>query len=99
MNFLKNLDYLLYTHHMTRADLGRAIDIAPSTINSWFNRSSDGVALKSLVKIADYFNVTLDNLVTDDLTAHTAGSSKLDESEVARLKRLLAYVDKLGGKL
>lgn len=97
MNFLKNLDYLLYSSHMSRSDLGRAIDIAPSTINSWFTRSSDGVALKSLVKISEYFNVTLDDLVNSDLAAAPASDNKLSEKEVAQVKRLLAYYEGLGG--
>lgn len=97
MNFLKNLDYLLYSSHMSRSDLGRAIDISPSTINSWFTRSSDGVALKSLVKISEYFNVTLDDLVNSDLAAAPASDNKLSEKEVAQVKRFLAYYEKLGG--
>ena len=98
-NFLKNLEYLLYTNHLTRKDLGKAIDIPPSTINSWFNRSSDGVALKSLVKIAEYFDISLDNLVCDDLVLSKPAENKLNEEEVAQLKRLLAYYEKIGGKL
>ncbi len=97
MNFLKNLEYLLYSHHMSRSDLGRAIDLAPSTINSWFNRSSDGVALKSLVKISEYFNISLDDLVNGDLAAAPASDNKLNEKEVAQVKRLLAYYEGLGG--
>lgn len=35
MVFLDNLDFLLKAHNMKRADLARAIHVAPSTINSW----------------------------------------------------------------
>lgn len=98
MNFLKNLDYLLYSNHMSRSDLGRAIELPPSTINSWFHRSSDGVALKSLVKIAEYFNVSLDDLVNGDLAAAPT-DNKLSEKEIAQVKRLLAYYEGLGGKV
>lgn len=97
MNFLKNLEYLLYSNHMSRSDLGRAINIAPSTINSWFTRSSDGVALKSLVKIAEYFNVSIDDLVNGDLSAAPAYDDTLSKEEIAQLKKLLAITDKLGG--
>lgn len=97
MNFLKNLDFLLYTHHMSRSDLGRAIDIPPSTINSWFNRSSDGVALKSLVKISEFFNVSLDDLVNADLAAQPVVDNKLSDDEVVALRKLIALYDNFGG--
>lgn len=99
MYFLKNLDFLLYSNHMSRFDLARAIDIAPSTINSWFNRNSDGVALKSLVKISEYFKVTLDELVNIDLAAAPASNNKLSDKDIAKIKHLLAYYDALGGGL
>lgn len=35
MVFLDNLDFLLKAHNMKRADLARAIHVAPSTINSF----------------------------------------------------------------
>lgn len=98
MNFLKNLDYLLKANHMSRSDLGRAVNISPSTINSWFNRSSDGVALKSLVDISKYFNVSLDMLVNGDNIEDFKAEIKespLTDYEVSQLKRLLKYYELL----
>lgn len=110
MNFLHNLDYLLYCNGMTRSDLARAIDVSPSTINTWYNRSCDGAALKTLVKIAEYFNVSLDLLINEPHIEQVyrvekvvmppslqADSEKLTSDDVARLKRLLAYME-LAGK-
>lgn len=48
---------------MSRAELARKIGIAPSTVNAWYNKSCDGVSLKTLKDIANYFNVTLETLV------------------------------------
>lgn len=97
MRFLENLEVLLFTHHMTRSDLARAINLSPSTINSWFNRSCENVSLKSLVAISEYFNITLDELVNgNEITVH---NDSLSKEEIAQLKRLLAYYDKLGGGL
>ena len=65
MYFLKNLTYLLNCNGLTRSDLARAVKISPSTVNTWFNRSCDGVALKSLIAVADYFGVSLDMLIKE----------------------------------
>jgi transcriptional regulator with XRE-family HTH domain len=67
MDFLTNLDYLLKSHDMKRADLARAIHVAPSTINSWYARGSEKVNLNVLKDIAAYFNVSLEVLVNGDM--------------------------------
>ena len=51
MDFLTNLDFLLKSHNMKRADLARAIGIAPSTINSWYARGSEKINIKVLKAI------------------------------------------------
>ena len=38
MKFLHNLDYLLHINKMSRAELARKIEIAPSTINAWYTK-------------------------------------------------------------
>lgn len=63
MVFLENLDFLLKAHNMKRADLARAIHIAPSTINSWYARGTDKIKLQVLIDIADYFSVSLEFLI------------------------------------
>lgn len=94
MKFLETLNSLLYEKRMTRSDLARALDIPASTINSWFSRGCDGVALSTLVKIANYFNVSLDYLILgkeDD----KALVETLTQEDIKQLKRLVAYADKL----
>ena len=63
MTFLTQLDYLLKSHNMKRADLARAIHVAPSTINSWYARGTDKIKLQVLVDISDYFGVSLEYLI------------------------------------
>lgn len=63
MVFLENLDFLLKAHNMKRADLARAIHIAPSTINSWYARGTDKIKLQVLIDISNYFNVSLEYLI------------------------------------
>ena len=63
MDFLTNLDLLLKSNDMKRADLARALNIAPSTINSWYARGSEKVNIKVLKDIAAYFNISLEVLI------------------------------------
>ena len=94
MAFLDNLNNLLKSHNMTRSDLGRALDIPISTINSWYNRSSDGVALKTLVAIADYFNVSLDYLVNGE--ENNKEYSKKRNQTVYNLQKRKSYYKRIG---
>ena len=57
MNFLDNLTKLLKRENLSRAELAKRLNIAPSTINSWYNRGYENVSLKFLLKICDYFTV------------------------------------------
>ena len=66
MDFLTNLDLLLKRNNMKRADLARAIHVAPSTINSWYARGSEKVNINVLKDIAAYFDVSLEVLINGD---------------------------------
>ena len=66
MRFLENLDYLLTMHKLSRAELARQIDIAPSTINAWYTKDYKGISLKNLVKLSNFFNVTIEDLVYNE---------------------------------
>lgn len=63
MKFLEILDYLMKKNGMRRADLSRALNIPPTTVNSWYARGTARVDLDTLKKIADYFGVSLEYLV------------------------------------
>lgn len=66
VDFLTNLDLLLKNNSMSRADLARAIKVAPSTISSWYSRGSENVSIKVLRDISSYFNVSLEVLINGD---------------------------------
>ena len=68
MNFIKNLYYLLEKKEMKKSDLAREINVAPSTISAWYNEKYEKVSLQVLKKLSNYFNVTMDELVNDDLS-------------------------------
>jgi transcriptional regulator with XRE-family HTH domain len=61
MNISKNLEKHLKAADITLNEFSKRISISPSTIHGWLN----GVPpknLKDLKKVAEYFNVTLDEL-------------------------------------
>ncbi len=68
MNFIKNLDYLLEKKEMKKSDLAREINVSPSTISAWYSGKYEKVSLQVLKKLSNYFNVTMDELVNDDLS-------------------------------
>lgn len=67
MYLLKNLDYLMRINNLSRAKLAREIDVAPSTINTWFSKGCENIGLRFLIKLSDYFKITIDDLVYCDL--------------------------------
>lgn len=63
MNIAERLEQLMITRGMNRRQLSIAANIPYTTIDGIFKRSSDNVKLTTMIKLADYFNVTLDYLV------------------------------------
>lgn len=93
MNFLDNLTDLMNTYNMTRSDLAKATGIATSTINSWYNRSYENVSLKTLLKITNFFNITLEQLVYDDTNETITFSTKdFSEKELQAIKNFSIFL-------
>lgn len=82
MVFLDNLDFLLKAHNMKRADLARAIHIAPSTINSWYARGTDKIKLQVLIDIADYFRVSLEFLINGNKSVEIVVNDDYTDEEI-----------------
>ena len=86
MNFLINLDYLLTVNKLSRSELARNIDIAPSTINAWYTKDYRGITLKNLVKLSKYFDVTIEDLVNGDIRSLSFTSDNYSDSELKAIK-------------
>lgn len=91
MNFLKNLTHLMEINDMSRNDLAKAVGIAPSTVNSWFNRGYENISLKTLLKLSRFFNITIDELVD--------GSIADNYKEINEIKRIRELLKKYENKL
>ena len=63
MRLLENLTILMKEKNINRSQLAKEVGIAPSTVNSWFNRNCDNITLSTLVKLSNYFNITMEELI------------------------------------
>ena len=84
MCFLDNLNSLLVSHNMTKADLSRAINIPASTISSW-TKNSDGISLTTLKKISAYFNISLEELINGKVEAVSFSTDTFTAEELGIL--------------
>ena len=89
MNLLKNLDYLLRVNNLTRAQLSRELNIAPSTINTRFSKGCENISLRFLIKLSEYFGISIDDLVHRDLESD---ESEKDLRLVQSIYRLIRVV-------
>lgn len=61
--FLVNLDRLIENQGLSKNEFSKKVGIAPSTISSWYNKGYENISLKTLIKLSDYFNISLDELI------------------------------------
>ena len=66
MDFLNNLEKKMNEKNLNKSQLAKGMGVAPSTVNSWFNRSAENITLKTLKKLADFLDCSIDSLVYGD---------------------------------
>ena len=60
--FIENLKLLMKEHHLSQSALSKQTDIPQTCISSWLTEKHEP-KLEYLWKLADYFDLTLDELV------------------------------------
>lgn len=63
IRFVERLKYLMAIEHLTQGELARRIGISQSAVCNWLNGKKEP-SIESLWKLADYFDVTVDYLVS-----------------------------------
>ena len=63
MAFCDNLRALMSAKGVSRRKMASDCGISPSAVNSWFNRSEENISLPTLLKLSEYFGVTIEELV------------------------------------
>jgi DNA-binding Xre family transcriptional regulator len=77
---------------MSRSELARKIEIAPSTINAWYTKDYKGITLKNLVKLSKCFDVTIEDLVNGDIKSLSFTSDNYSDSELKAIKDFSEYL-------
>ena len=95
MQFLENLERLMAEYRINRSELARACGLSTSTVNSWWNRSCEHISLQTLLKLANYFNVSLEELVngpaSDSLEYRSSDYSPEELEAIDRFARFIKF--------
>lgn len=86
----ERMDYLLSSSNQRRADLVRGTGISEGTIRSWYTRGACP-SVEAAYKVAQYFGVTVEWLVTGKEQKDTLSA---EEKELLELFRTLDERDK-----
>ncbi len=68
MKMYEKIDTLLKQNNMSRKELAENCDVSYSTLSSAFSRKSKKISLDTAWKIADFFEVSIDYLLRDEIT-------------------------------
>lgn len=67
MNFLEKIDRLMFDRGINRHTLAAQSGIPYTTIMGLYTKGYDKIQLSTLKRLCDYFGVSLDYLVTEDI--------------------------------
>lgn len=78
MTFLEKLDYLIKRKNINKHKLSELSGIPYTTIINFYKQSYDNIKLSTFKKICDYFGVTMDSMVRDELEIEYYNPNKKD---------------------
>ena len=96
MNLLENLDRLMQQNNLSRRQLAKEVGLPPSTISSWYYRGYENITLKVLLKLANYFNISIEELVNKKPAQELTFSS--NEFSLNELKAIYEFSEFLKSK-
>ncbi len=99
MNFLEKLDYLMEKEKINKNILSKNSGIPYTTIDGFYKKGYQNTKLSTVQKIANYFNVSLDYLIFDEITDLNYGKAEkfkvtTDEMYLIQKYRILDDYDK-----
>jgi repressor LexA len=77
MNFTDKLDMLMNEMGISRMGVAKGSGVPYTTIVNFYEKGTENIKLSTLRKLADFFNVSLDFLVDDDMESRTAPNMEL----------------------
>lgn len=78
-NFAKNLKYLRETNNLSKSELAEKIGVNQSTLSRWENEEN-GATVDNAIDLANFFNITLAELVDNDLHFDNATFANNEET-------------------
>lgn len=67
MTFIEKLSNLLKDKHLNRKQFSAQINIPYSTIDNWYKRGYENLALSTFKKLCRFFKVSMDSMAYDEL--------------------------------
>ena len=77
MAITDKLDHLMREHGITRGGLAKSTGIPYTTIVGFYEKGSDNIKLSNLQKLSAFFGVSLEYLVSDEVSATTLDTQRL----------------------
>lgn len=78
MTFLDKLDILIASKSLNKKSFSNISGIAYTTIINWYKRGYDNMSVSIFKKICDFFNVTMDSMIRDELEIEYYNPNKKD---------------------
>lgn len=92
MNLISNLTSLMNEKNINRTELAKEIGVAPSTINSWYNRSCENISLQTLLKLSKFFNISIEELVHGTYKSVTFTEKDFSKSELKAILNFSKFI-------
>ncbi len=94
MNYLsKNIKYLRMQKKLTQEDVGKIVGKGRSLISAWESDDRD-ITTEDIIKLSEYFNLSMDDLVGKDLQLNDNNPPDEFETLYKKYKDLLTNDDK-----
>lgn len=89
MDFLEKLNHLMKKNNLNKRTLSKVCDIPYTTITNWYTRGYEGLTVTSLKKLSNYFHISLDYWVYDEIesTNFSASSNTVSSEELEHIKK------------
>lgn len=94
MNFLsKNIKFLRNKYHLTQESFGKIVNKKRTLISAWESDDRE-ITTEDIIKISNYFNIKMDDLISKDLSIDNLNS--FDEIDIlfSKYKDILTEEDK-----
>lgn len=101
MNFLEKLEMLMKEKNLNKSSLSQSSDIPYTTIDGWFKKGYANAKLPTMQKLADYFDVSLDYLVNEQIDNRFYGKTSGFDFDFLEMEHIKKYriLDKRGKEM